>query len=248
MELGAKTITAAPGTTVLLEIAIGHLNRIVTPFDSPVVHTVSTAATQVDGSAVYIATENAEPISLYIADGKDAASALSLTLAPRYVPPREIVLSVPGHRKASSSGRRTTGNDARMPVLANTAAMGCEASSPPYIAGIVEVLRGMAQGRVPTGFTVQSGSGGYKPRCANGIKLKKTQVSVGPTTSVVTAAVSNTSQGPITVDHQSCTLDGQTIAATAAWPRKELAPGEETELFLVIAQGERMVDPTGHPK
>jgi len=246
MELGPRTVTAAPGTTVLLEVAIGHLNRIVTPFESPVVHTVSGASTQVEGAVVYVATDSPEPISLYVVDGRGGADALSLTLAPRYVPPREIRLAVPGRRKVSAgSGGSSAGG---VPLLANAEPMSGAASSPSYIAGIVEVLRGMAQGRVPTGFRVSKGSGDYRPRCADGLKLRKTQLTAGPVASVLTAGVRNASAAPMVVGNQSCTIDGHTVAATAAWPRKELAPGEDTEIFLVLAHGERMADPTGRPR
>ncbi|EGV16157.1 TraB/VirB10 family protein [Thiocapsa marina] len=54
LELGPRNLTVTPGTTVLVEIAIGHLNRIVTPFADPVVSTVSNASTQVDGSVIEI--------------------------------------------------------------------------------------------------------------------------------------------------------------------------------------------------
>jgi hypothetical protein len=53
LELGPKTIAVAPGTTaIVVEVAIDHLNRIVTRFASPQVRTVSEAITQVEGNAV----------------------------------------------------------------------------------------------------------------------------------------------------------------------------------------------------
>ena len=51
LSLGPKTIRVAPGTTAIVEVAIDHLNRIVTPFSAPQVRTVSPATTQVDGKA-----------------------------------------------------------------------------------------------------------------------------------------------------------------------------------------------------
>jgi conjugal transfer pilus assembly protein TraK len=181
-----------------------------------------------------------------VVDGRGGADALSLTLAPRYVPPREIRLSVPGRRKvAAGSGG---GGGGGFPALANAEPGSGASSAPSYIAGIVEVLRGMAQGRLPTGFTVRKASGDYKPRCGDGLKLRKTQLAVGPAASVLTAAVSNAAAAPLVVGHQSCVIDGHTVAATAAWPRKKLAPGEDTEIFLVLAHGERMADPTGRPR
>ena len=98
LELGPRNLTVTPGTTVLVEVVIGHLNRLVTPFANPVVHTVSSASTSVDGRVVYVATSGEEAIALWITDGQGGESALSLTLAPRFVPPREIRLAVPGYR------------------------------------------------------------------------------------------------------------------------------------------------------
>jgi len=249
LELGPHTVTATPGTTVLVEVAIGHLNRIVTPFEAPVVHTVSAASTQVEGSVVYVATDNADPVALYIADGQGGADALSLTLAPRHVPPREIRLAVPNHRKGRTGTTATSAN--ALPALANAASLSdgtAGGAAAPYVAGIVELLRGMAQGRVPAGFSVKPGSGPFKPRCAAPLKIKTTQLTSGAVSSVVTAALVNPSKDAIAVDQSTCTLDGHPLAASAAWPRKVLAPGEDTEVFLVVAQGERMADPTGRPR
>lgn len=250
MELGPRTVTVAPGTTVLIEIAIGHLNRIVTPFPTPVVHTVSPASTQVDGSVIYVATDSEEPVALYVSDGQGSPTALSLTLAPRYVPPREIRLTVPGYSRKGAAGASATANPVTAPVAlanADTRASEMEGGAP-YVSGIVELLRGLAQGRVPTGYQVSKGSGEAKVRCAEGFKLRKTQLTEGPASRVVTAAVRNGSQRTLTVDQYACDIDNRIIAAVAAWPRKVLAPGEETEVFLVLAQGERMRDPTGRPR
>jgi hypothetical protein len=64
LALGPKTVRVSPGTTAIVEVAIDHLNRIVTPSTSPQVRTVSRATTQVDGNAIYVATASEEPVSL----------------------------------------------------------------------------------------------------------------------------------------------------------------------------------------
>lgn len=250
MELGPRFVTVAPGTTVLIEIAIGHLNRIVTPFVSPVVHTVSSASTQVDGGIVYVATDSEEPVALYVSDGQGSTTALSLTLAPRYVPPREIRLSVPGYSRKGSSGVAAPVGATIAPLALANAAWGPSDNegSAPYVAGIVELLRAMAQGRTPPGYQVTKGAGVAKVRCAQALKVRKTQLTEGPASSVVAAAVRNGSDRSFTIDQYACDIDNRIIAAVAAWPRKVLAPGEETEVFLVLAQGERMRDPSGRPR
>ncbi len=249
LELGPRLVSASPGTTVLVEIAIGHLNRIVTPFASPVIHTVSLASTQVEGSVVYVATDSEEPVALYVSEAPGSATALSLTLAPRYVPPREVRLTVPGYSRpnpAASTPKGVSAGDS--PAFANAAASDVAGGAHPYVAGIVELLRGMAQGRVPPSYEVRKGAGTAKVRCAEGLKLRKTQLTEGPSSSVVTAAVRNGSGRTIGVDQYACDIDNRIVAAVAAWPRKVLAPGEETEVFLVLARGDRTREPAGRPR
>ena len=165
MELGPRNVSVSPGTTVLIEIAIGHLNRIVTPFESPVVHTVSPASTQVEGPIVYVATDTEDPVALYVSDAPGSATALSLTLAPRYVPPREIRLTMPGYSRRGAPASSSSGVSATaLPMLANATVSDTVGGAHTYVAGIVELLRGLAQGRVPPGYVVKKGAGVAKVR------------------------------------------------------------------------------------
>lgn len=84
------TLLMTPGVNELIPVALGHLNRIVTPFESPQVRTTSDAQTQIKGNVVYVATDKESPVSLYITPPGQEASALSVTLVPRRIPPREI--------------------------------------------------------------------------------------------------------------------------------------------------------------
>ena len=234
MELGPRNVTVSPGATVLIEIAIGHLNRIVTPFESPVVHTVSPASTQVEGPVVYVATDTEDPVALYVSDAPGSATALSLTLAPRYVPPREIRLNLPGYsRRGASASSSSEASANALPVLANATVSDTLGVAHPYVAGIVELLRGLAQGRVPPGYQVKKGADTAKVRCAEGLKLRKTQLTEGPASSVVTAAVRNGSQRTFTVDQYACDIDNRDhrrtrgLASQGArpWPGDRGLPG-----------------------
>ncbi|MFP4247905.1 MAG: type-F conjugative transfer system secretin TraK, partial [Halochromatium sp.] len=102
LALGPRTVTVAPGANAIVELAIDHLNRIVTPFERPSVRTVSDLSTEVEGSVVYVATASEVPATLYISAGDAADTTIALTLAPRRVPPREIRLQVPGYQAAQS--------------------------------------------------------------------------------------------------------------------------------------------------
>jgi conjugal transfer pilus assembly protein TraK len=239
MELGPRNVSITPGTTALIEIAIDHLNRLVTPFANPVVRTVSAASTSVDGHVVYVATSTEEPVSLYISDGQSDDLALSLTLAPRYVPPREIRLTVPGYRgKGASGGGPDVGKSASLPGTA-----GEGNGSIPYVAALTDLLRAMAQRRLPAGFQVKGR--GPKAHCAPGLKIIKTQLIQGATAGVLTLGVRNAGTGTVPVNESACDLDQGIVAAVGAWPLKDLAPGQETEVFLVLQEGSVATDPSG---
>ncbi|NEV65473.1 hypothetical protein G3446_27290, partial [Thiorhodococcus minor] len=71
LEVGPMTVQATIGVNLILEIAVDHLNRILTPFPSPQVRTVSDASTSVDGSAIYVATASEGPVTLFVSDASD---------------------------------------------------------------------------------------------------------------------------------------------------------------------------------
>jgi conjugal transfer pilus assembly protein TraK len=256
MELGPKTVTVKPGTTVLIEISLGHLNRIVTPFAEPVLHTVATATTEVRGGVIYLATNSEEPVSLYVTDGAEDETALALTLAPRYIPPREIRLRVPGYKPAArtATGDTALANDRtppltatpRAPALAN-AGLGYDGvgSSSPYVSGLVEVLRASARGAMLPGWSVENTA---SVTCRSPLRVRKTRLLVGPTAAVVTAGVRNSGSTRVHFDEASCSTSEGVVAAVAAWPRRELAPKEETEVYLVVQQTGARPDPTGRPR
>jgi conjugal transfer pilus assembly protein TraK len=141
LSLGPKTVRVSPGTTAIVEVAIDHLNRIVTPFTSPQVRTVSRATTQVDGNAIYVATASEEPVSLFITEAGDTATTISLTLAPRHIPPREVRLVLTGGvvpvRTAAPAIKPPR------PVVRN---------DQPYVEHIASAFRALAQNRVPVGY------------------------------------------------------------------------------------------------
>src|SRR5699024_1112142 len=51
-----KTLYLIPGVNQIIPIAKSHLNRIITPFADPVIHTTSTAQISTKGSILYVAT------------------------------------------------------------------------------------------------------------------------------------------------------------------------------------------------
>jgi conjugal transfer pilus assembly protein TraK len=227
LSLGPKTVRVSPGTTAIVEVAIDHLNRIVTPFAAPQVRTVSSATTQVDGNAVYVATASEEPVSLFITEAGDTATAISLTLAPRHIPPREVRLVLTGAlvraAAAVASPRETVARDDQ-----------------PYVEHIAASFRALAQNRVPAGFGLRPAGREEGVTCRQpGLVVTTAQILDGGRLRILAARAKNQGKLPAELQERTCSAgSGALVAAVAAWPRLRLAPGEETELFVAVRPAE----------
>ncbi len=224
LSLGPKTIRVSPGTTAIVEVAIDHLNRIVTPFASPQVRAVSSATTQVDGDAVYVATASEEPVSLFITEVGDTATAISLTLAPRHIPPREVRLVL-------------TGGVVRAPAPSVSPARAIIArDDQPYVEQIAAACRALAQNRVPAGYRLRKAGRSDHAACRQpGLSVTTAQVLEGRGLRILAARARNQGKAPVELEEGRCTGGSDSVvAAVAAWPRSRLAPGEETELYVAL--------------
>ena len=228
LALGPKTITVSPGTTAIVEVAIDHLNRIVTPFAAPQVRTVSQATTQVDGNAIYVATATEEPVGLFITEAGDTATALSLTLAPRHIPPREVRLVLAGGSRV-----RTAAPTAK--PMASAAP-----NDQPYVEHLAATFRALAQNQVPAGYGLHPAGRGEGVACRQpGLAVTTAQVLEGGRLRILAARARNQGKQPIELEERTCSAQpgaesGAVVAAVAVWPRVRLAPGEETELYVAL--------------
>jgi conjugal transfer pilus assembly protein TraK len=236
LSLGPKTIRVSPGTTAIVEVAIDHLNRIVTPFASPQVRTVSSATTQVDGNAVYVATASEEPVSLFITDSGDTATAISLTLAPRHIPPREVRLVLTGGFVRTSTPPVPK---PRTPIAA---------SDQPYVEHIATAFRALARNQVPAGYGLRPAGRGERVACRQpGLSVRTAQVLDGGRLRILAARARNQGKLPIDLEERTCSAgSGTLVAAVAVWPRTRLAPGQETELYVAVRS--REPDPERHDR
>lgn len=135
------TLLMTPGVNELIPVALGHLNRIVTPFESPQVRTTSDAQTQIKGNVVYVATDKESPVSLYITPPGQEAPALSVTLVPRRIPPREITLAIDGQQWPIKG-------------VVNRKAATWETAQP-YVDNLRDLLRRLALNELPQGYDIR---------------------------------------------------------------------------------------------
>jgi len=242
LALGPRTVTVAPGANAILELAIDHLNRIVTPFERPSVRTVSEVSTEVEGNVVYVATASETPATLYISASDAARTTVALTLAPRRVPPREIRLTVPGYQAGqANSATKPAPEPESGSAVAEVAVSPARWQQPlPFLQTLTGAFRVLALGEDPEGFRRRSSRLGERLRCAApGLRASDLKVYDGEPVRIITATLRYTGKDTLAVDEGACRPGGEArIAAQAAWPRTRLARGQETRLLLAVRMGE----------
>lgn len=220
-------LTVEPGKNTAFAIAVGHINRIVTPFAQPSLRTTSTAQTSIEGGIVYVATDSQDPIGVFIFDKGAPEQAISLTLVPDVIEPVSTTIQVSGW----SGNTRAT-----VVPKSSTRALAYE-SDHPYLETLTEILRSLAQGKIPDGYGLQDVSReavAGMPRCEMpGISVHAMQVLDGGSFRAIVAKARNTSYTNNEIIEQTCS--GRGLRAVAAWPYTRLAPGQETELYLLLS-------------
>ena len=220
------SIALNSGENATYGIAKDHINRIVTPFSRPTLRTTSTASTSIEGSIVYLATPTETPVSLFIFDEAAPEYAISLTLVPQEMGPVSTTVSVNGFSDAGASTRRP----------GSTAQALAREGQHPYLETLTTLLRDIAKGQIPDGYGYEALSGysaAGTPACSiPGIHVQPMQVLSGGAFKVIVAKATNTSYSSADIREDLCT--GRELRAVSAWPTTSLAPGQSTELYMVV--------------
>jgi len=217
----SETVKVAPGKNTVLVVAGNNLNRLVTPFEHPVVNTVSNAKLKVDGSIIYVSLGLADgPTTLFITEDGEPEPALSVTLMPQEVPPREIRLALEGGWPVRSGGG---GKAAKWE------------KNEPYLEALSEVIMRTARGELPQGYNLRRlVAQDPRPACSLPVEVEPAQVLEGHNLLVVVARLTNRTSGQLLIDEGACYQPG--VRAVAVWPTVQLAPREHTELYVVFGR------------
>ncbi len=217
------------GVNQIVTIAIGQPNRLITPFQNPQILTNALTAGQghecgevcVKGNVVYISTTKEYPMGLFITDKNNESMAMSLTITPRRIPPREV------HLELADSGSVTAMMGSQEAEVFET--------TQPFVTSVKSTMKAIALGEVPSGYHLQKIPSGYKlPTCSQpGLKFdfKKGQLVAGVNLNYVIGKVRNVSNQ--TIEFKESTCGGYDVAGVAAYPYNLLRPGESTEVYVV---------------
>lgn|GEM_PF-479443 len=227
-------LTVTPGVNQVITISADQPNRIITPFKHPQI--LSSALEVGDGksckevcvkdSVVYISTKKEYPIGLFITDKDKQQTALSVTLVPRRIPPREVTLEL------ADTVSLTALNSGSEEALAWE-------TSQPFVDTVKKTMKDLALGSVPSGYTLGKIPAGYSlPTCTQpGLQFsfKGGQLVAGSNLNYVVGKITNVGQKEIEFKEASC--GGYDVAAVAAFPYNLLRPGESTEVYVVQRAG-----------
>ena len=218
-----NNITVSPGVNQIITIAIGHSNRIITPFANPQVN--STSLTEQDSvlikdNVVYVTSSKSNPISLFITDKGNENLAISLTLLPRKIPSREVKLAL----TSSSYDMQIGSKEAEV-----------WEKSQPFVNGIKNTLKEIALQNIPNGYQLSDLPRNYPiPVCsAEGfnVDFSNGQLLAGSKLHYIIGKVTNVAANPLEFKESSC--GGYDIAAVALWPNNVLEPGQSSEIYIV---------------
>lgn len=223
-------IESKDGTNIFLPIASGFTNRIVTPFTEPEI--ISTSLTIADengtgeiyvrSNVIYVSTVKDYPLSMFITQKGSETHAISLTLLPKKIPPREVVISVPEIKpsKLRTQISQATGETSE------------------YILSIKKALRSVATNEVPQGYGQQKIMQGLAtPECLSEkfkVSFKNGQILTGTTSDIYIGHITNITNEKQNIDEKICA--GRDVLAIATWPAYVLDPSASTEIFVVKAK------------
>ena len=225
-SVAPQKLQVTPGINELIPIAVGHLNRLVTPFDNPVVTTTSQATTSTKGKIVYVATADETPVTLYITPGDNQDIALSLTLIPKRIPAREIHLSLDNDTYQVLT---------RLQQQTTSAAGKITDQEQDYITTLKKLFRDLGLQKTPQGFSLREPSHAESIHCQQDrVQIRTGQLLEGQDMIILVGVVRNTGATPIEFDERACATHKDEVLAVAAWPKVVLGPGEATELYVAV--------------
>ena len=236
MTMGStdNDIMVKPGVNQIVQIAVGHTNRIVTPFAHPQVSSASLTGGEqgevtVKDNVVYVSTAKNYPLSMFITEKGNENLSISLTLVPRKIPSREINVSF----RDSNVSMRYASEDAE-----------AWEKSQPFLSGSNKNLRTIALQGIPAGYNLTNLPKDYAlPKCrVDGFKVdfSQGQLIAGSKLHYVIGKVTNISKETLEFKESGC--GDYDVAAVALYPTNVFEPGESAEIYVIKhAQGRQEI-------
>lgn len=223
-KLGGKLLLE-PGVNKIINVSQGHPNRILLPFENPDIHTTSSEALiKAEASVVVVATNSSKPVTLFISPKDNPRLALSLTLAPRMMPPAQYEVAIEGALSSQYDYK-------------NVAAERWERKNN-YTGALVKLFEKLANQDLPQGYSLRNPNPQdfhtcFKPNSE--IEWELAQVVQGHHITVNVVVAKNLGNRPVEIIGSDCGALG--VIAAAEWPLSILEPGDVTEVYVASQRG-----------
>lgn len=173
-------VASIPGRADIMPMAMGHLNRIETPFSDPMVRSAAAAdamTIEFDQNFVYVAVT--QPVTLFIHEKGYPDPAIVVSLVPQRIAPRQVRVTLPSTamREVEQHAATIKANNAPKKAAAepkpkaNRAGVRREPEPRAATNTVAHMVQDFSQGKLPPGFMNISLEG--FPRC--------TQLTIGKT-------------------------------------------------------------------
>lgn len=227
-----------PGRNIVIPVGQGFSNAIRTNFRSLSVKTSANAEQallEVEDGHLYVTLRTMQPISLLLSEDGVIESEISIVLVPMASPPAmvDIDIDMPAEMKLKALNHF---NDMEKQKKIDKATL--EAQNAPvlrsssYQKGIVSILKPIAQGKTPSGYSITNDIPNYlKHPCRIAIYHEAGQRLSGSQDFIDVVLVHNDSDRVYQVREEMCLNDG--VTSVALYPKSYLQPGEETEIYII---------------
>lgn len=204
------------GNNEVVYVASGMPNRIGTPFANPKLVGVGEEdlSFEVLGQDVYIIPQREGPIGLFITDDGRPGRVASLTLVGRHIPSQNIVLQFEDGGAQSSASVRS---EEEKPAPST------------YVEGIQHIMKSLALGQVPRGFTESQLKVGAT--LVGGLMITPEKQYGGQRMNIYRYRVENNTDETIELKETSFNDEG--VRAVAFWPDVRIEPRKHTRVFVL---------------
>lgn len=229
-----QTLDLASGENRILYISKGNLNRIVTPFNHPMVFSSCQKPECVDfvqDNVVFFGTNSERPIGVFITPQNDPSVAISVTMsANNRTNPQEYRIRLKGYHAKSARAQEDKKKAEKFDDLA-------AGSYYKWIKDLVVTL--VKDDQIPPGYSLSGPDKDMLCRQA-GLETVPGQLMDGARYRIEVYRVTNPTSKVQVIQESECHRKG--VRFIFAWPNPKLMPHKSAELFVVRHKSQPQFD------
>lgn len=207
-----KSVRVGTDRNELIYISQSQLNKISTPFESPKIIDSTGATLKAVGQDLFLLPSSDKPLTVYISNG-GVGQSIGLTLVPQLNLPAQSIVLQPD----ASFGATAVATDSE------------ETAAGDYVSRIAGLVKSMALGKTPAGFT--RGRLPASVVTGNELVIEPQYKYGGSSYDLYSYRVRSVSKTPLELKEEA--FYSEAVRAVAFFPTAMLQTGEVTTVFVV---------------